>query len=147
MTPKVSVIIPCFNAEPYIGETLESVFAQSWPNIELIVVDDGSTDNSESVIRNTKQVCLIRQERRGAAAARNRDLAQSSGEFIQFLDADDILDPDKISLQMARLKERTDCVASAEWGRFYGTPSTTAFVREDNWEDLPSVEWLVRSRA
>jgi GT2 family glycosyltransferase len=147
MTPKVSVIIPCFNAEPYIGETLESVFAQSWPNIELIVVDDGSTDNSESVIRNTKQVCLIRQERRGAAAARNRGLAQSSGEFIQFLDADDILDPDKISLQMARLKERTDCVASAEWGRFYGTPSTTAFVREDNWEDLPSVEWLVRSRA
>lgn len=147
MTSKVSVIIPCFNAAAYIGETLGSVFAQTWPNVEVIVVDDGSTDNSAAVIKGFGSTKLIFQDRRGAAAARNRGWAEASGDFIQFLDADDIIDPDKISLQVARLRERPDCVASAEWGRFMGSPARTAFIREENWEDLSPLEWLVRSRA
>lgn len=147
MTPKVSVIVPCFNAEAYIGETLASVFAQTWPNVEVIVVDDGSTDGSTAVTKSYSSANLISQSRRGAAAARNRGLAEASGDFIQFLDADDIIDPDKLTLQMARLQDRPDCVASAEWGRFSGSPASTAFIPEKNWEDLPPLEWLVRSRT
>ncbi len=147
MTPKVSVVIPCYNAGSHIGETLDSVFAQTWPNIEVIVVDDGSTDDSAAVVKGHGSATLICQDNRGAAAARNRGLAESSGDFLQFLDADDIIDPDKISLQMARLHDRPDSVASAEWGRFSESPARTAFVREGNWEDLSPLEWLVRSRA
>jgi glycosyltransferase involved in cell wall biosynthesis len=147
MTPKVSVIIPCFNAGTYIGETLDSVFAQTWPKIEVIVVDDGSTDDSTAVVKGFGSAALICQDNKGAAAARNRGLAESSGDLLQFLDADDIIDPDKISLQMARLLDRPDSVASAEWGRFSESPARTAFVREENWKDLSPLEWLVRSRA
>jgi glycosyltransferase involved in cell wall biosynthesis len=144
MTPTVSVVIPCHNARSFIGETLDSVFAQTWPNIEVIVVDDGSTDGSAAVVKGFGSAGLVCQEQRGAAAARNRGLAEASGDFIQFLDADDIIDPDKISLQMARLRDRPDSVASAEWGRFRATPAEARFVRDENWEDLPPVEWLVR---
>jgi glycosyltransferase involved in cell wall biosynthesis len=99
------------------------------------------------VIKGFSAARLICQDRKGAAAARNRGLAESTGAFIQFLDADDIIDPDKINLQMARLQDAADCVASAEWGRFSESPADTVFVPERNWEDLPPVEWLVRSRA
>ena len=92
--PLVSVVIPCFNARPWIEETLASVKAQTHRNLEIIVVDDGSTDGSaewldEAGRRNVIQV--IHQENRGAAAARNAGLSRASGEFIQLLDADDIL--------------------------------------------------------
>ncbi len=126
---------------------MASVFDQTWPNIEVIVVDDCSTDNSVAVVEAFGSTTLIGQDRRGAAAARNFGLAESTGDFIQFLDADDIIDPDKISLQMARLQERPDCVASAEWGRFTGTSTHTEFVHDETWQDLSSLEWLVRSRA
>src|SRR5262245_61591228 len=103
--PLVSILIPCFNAERYIGETLESVFRQSWSSIEVIVVDDGSGDESAREIERFKTagVRLVRQENTGAAAARNRAYSESSGDFIQFLDADDLIDPKKIERQMARI--------------------------------------------
>ena len=149
MTPSVSVIIPCFNAERWIGETLESVFAQTWPNLEVIVVDDGSTDGSASVVEHFARanLTLVRQANRGAAAARNRGLAAATGEYIQFLDADDLIDSDKMAIQMTRLAPNPGCVASAEWGRFHDHPAETAFDPETNWQDLDPVEWLVRSRA
>jgi glycosyltransferase involved in cell wall biosynthesis len=148
MTPRVSVLIPCHDAAPYIAETLDSVLRQTWTNIEVIVVDDGSRDRSPVIVEGfaDRGVRLIRQPRRGAAAARNRAYEVSVGDFIQFLDADDLIDPDKIERQMSRLAGSRSAVASAEWGRFQGDPGATVFEPEANWEDLQPMEWLLRSR-
>jgi glycosyltransferase involved in cell wall biosynthesis len=147
--PTVSVLIPCYNAEKYISETIQSVLRQTWPKIEVVVVDDGSQDSSvqeiERFIRAGLQ--LIRQENRGAGAARNRAYRASSGKFIQFLDADDLIDAEKIERQMARIVDNPRCVASAEWGRFHSLPHETRFDPEPVWRDLDALDWLALSRA
>lgn len=147
--PKVSILIPCYNAGKYIGETLESVFRQTWPAIEVIVVDDGSKDRSVAEIDRftSAGVRLIRQENKGAGAARNRAYHASTGTFIQFLDADDLIDSSKIERQMARLFDHPRCIASAEWGRFHGSPKQTRFDPEPVWRDLGPLDWLALSRA
>lgn len=95
MTPRVSIIIPCFNKAPYVGEAINSALAQSYPNVEVIVVDDGSTDNSLAVIKDylNKGIKLIQQKNQGVCVARNNAISQSAGEYIVPLDADDILSP------------------------------------------------------
>jgi GT2 family glycosyltransferase len=143
--PLVSVLIPCFNAARYIGETLRSVRAQTYPNIETIVVDDGSTDASAAVVREFPDVILHQQPNAGVTAARNAAFARSRGEFIQYLDADDLLAPDKIELQMGRLRDRPLCVATAEWGRFYSDPAETQFKPDDTWADHDPRGWLALS--
>jgi glycosyltransferase involved in cell wall biosynthesis len=147
--PTVSVLIPCYNAEKYVSETLESVFRQTWPAIEVIVVDDGSQDGSAKEIERFKTagVRLIRQRNGGAGAARNRAYSASRGDFIQFLDADDLIDSEKIERQMTRIIDRSRCVASAEWGRFYSSPQETRFDPEPGWRDLDPLDWLALSRA
>src|SRR4051812_35758314 len=105
--PTVSVLIPCFNAAKYVGETLECVFRQTWPQIEVIVVNDGSTDESVAEIRRWRdpRLILLDGPNRGAAAARNGAFRRSTGDFIQYLDADDLIDANKIEQQMRRLAE------------------------------------------
>ena len=149
MTACVSVIIPCYNAEPYIGATLESVFAQTWPNLEVIVVDDGSTDGGAQVIKTFARdnLALIRQANQGQTAALNAGLGRASGDFVQYLDADDLIDRDKIEIQLTRLMDNPGCVASATWGRFYDTPENTRFKSEDVSRDLGSLDWLAMSRG
>jgi glycosyltransferase involved in cell wall biosynthesis len=146
--PLVSVLIPCYNAEKYVGETLDSVLAQTWRNLEIIVVDDGSTDGSAAVVARyaDRGVQLIRQSNRGQTAALNMCLQHATGEYVQYLDADDLIGPDKIAVQMARLLDEPACVASCEWGRFYGEAAQISFEYESNWCDLDPVEWLTRSR-
>ena len=98
----VSIIIPCYNAEAYIGDAISSALAQTYPSTEVIVVDDGSTDGSLGVIRSFGE--RVRWEtgpRRGAPHARNRGLHLARGLWVQFLDADDLLAPTKIAMQMA----------------------------------------------
>lgn len=93
----VSVVIPCFNAGAWIGDCIQSALDQTWSDTEIIVIDDGSTDNSREVIASFGD--RVRHEfgsNRGGAAARNRGLALARGEWIQFLDADDLLMPDCI---------------------------------------------------
>lgn len=147
MTPLVSIIIPCFNAERWLAETLESALAQTWPEKEIILVDDGSTDGSLALARKfePRGVVVITQSNAGAAAARNTGLVRARGEFIQFLDADDLLAPDKIEKQVRLLQERgTDCLATCAWSRFTTDPAAgkldpgTAL-----WRDLAPVDWLV----
>lgn len=147
--PKVSVLIPCYNAVKYVGETLETVFSQTWPEIEVIVVDDGSTDRSADVVRSFARanLRLIQQPNRGQTAALNVCVSQATGDFVQYLDADDLLQPDKIARQMQRLLDAPRCIASAEWGRFYRTPQETRFCEEPVWRDLAPIDWLVLSRA
>ena len=102
--PLVSVLIPCFNNEPHVGEAIESALAQTHPRIEVIVIDDGSSDGSVGVLESFGQrIAWETGPNRGACVARNRAFALSSGEFIQYLDADDRLRPEKISLQLVPL--------------------------------------------
>jgi len=146
MAPLVSILVPCYNAEPWLAETLQSVLAQTWPRKEIVVVDDGSRDNSAALARSFSgpNVLVQTQPNRGAAAARNRAFAACSGDFIQYLDADDLLAPDKIETQVRRLEqEGTDCLASCRWGRFHTRVEETWFVPEPFWTDLPPVDWLV----
>jgi glycosyltransferase involved in cell wall biosynthesis len=147
--PTVSVLIPCHNAEKYVGETIESVLRQTWPAMEVIVVDDGSKDRSVTEINcfRTVGIRLIRQENRGAGAARNCAYQNSTGNFIQFLDADDLIDSKKIERQMTRIINRPRCVASAEWGRFYNSPNETRFDAGSVWHDLDPLDWLALSRT
>jgi glycosyltransferase involved in cell wall biosynthesis len=144
----VSILIPCYNAERWLAETLESAMGQTWAKKEIIVVDDGSTDNSRKILKSFKPrgLKVLEQENRGASAARNRALSQAQGEFIQFLDADDLIAPDKIEIQMNRLSESDPgCLAFGAWGRFYDSSHNTKFVPEPIWKDLLPVDWLITS--
>lgn len=100
----ISVIIPVFNCEKYISAALESVFRQGYPHIEVIVIDDGSTDSTYSVLsRFGDKIRVIREENKGQSAARNVGIKNARGTIIGFLDADDIWPDDHISLMLPYL--------------------------------------------
>jgi glycosyltransferase involved in cell wall biosynthesis len=144
--PLVSVIIPCHNAAPWLAETLGSALAQTWAEKEIMLIDDGSTDNSLALARTfeARGVRVLSQSRRGAAAARNTGMREARGDFLQFLDADDLLSPDKISAQVRLLAAATPGhVASCAWGRFAGTPQEARFVDELVFRDLSPLEFLL----
>ena len=105
ITPKISVIVPLFNQEDYVGEALESILAQEYPNLEIIVIDDGSSDNSFRVAAEYESVMVLSQKNRGPSAARNRGIQTSKGELVAFLDADDLWPSRKISIQLKPLIE------------------------------------------
>ncbi len=104
-TPLVSIIIPVYNSEPYLRETIQSALDQTWEPKEIIIVNDGSTDNSFEIAKSfeSKQVKVFTQENRGASAARNKGLREAKGDYIQFLDGDDLLMPNKVALQVNQL--------------------------------------------
>lgn len=107
--PKVSVIIPAYNVAPYIGETLDSVFAQTFADYEVIVINDGSPDTEElerALARFVDRVSYLKQENRGASAARNTGLRAAQGEFVAFLDADDLWLPNYLGEQIKFMTER-----------------------------------------
>jgi glycosyltransferase involved in cell wall biosynthesis len=109
--PRVSVIIPVYNLAPYLPEAIESALAQTLPpdDVEILVVDDGSTDGSGEIGRRyAPRVRVLRQENRGLAAARNAGLRATSAPFVNFLDADDRLFPDKLAAQLALFDRRPD---------------------------------------
>lgn len=122
--PKVSILIPLYNSEEYIAETIDSCLNQTYQNIEIIIVDDGSKDSSLDIVRRYEDkyqnIKVDAQKNSGAAATRNRAFELSTGNYIQYLDADDLLHPDKIRLQMEILKT-TDArtLAFGRWGTFH----------------------------
>lgn len=144
--PTVSIVIPCYNAEPWVAATLESALAQTCPDKEIILVDDGSRDRGLDVARSyvSRGVTVIAQANRGAAAARNRGLEVARGEFIQFLDADDLLAPDKIERQLAVARAQGPLsLLSGQWGRFEQTIAATQFRPEALCRDDDPVDWVV----
>lgn len=112
----ISVIIPCFNAELWIRESLNSIIIQGLQNIEIIVIDDGSTDESAKIIeKEFPDAHLIRTKNQGASKTRNLGTEISKGEFIQYLDADDLLAPGKLKLQLEILENSGADVAYGDW--------------------------------
>ena len=106
--PRVTIIIPCFNGEPYLAEALASAVGQTYDNIEIVFVDDGSTDRSLEVARDFPQVRIVSQPNAGSSAARNTGLGVSEGEFVLFLDADDRLVADAVQSHLDGFAQRPD---------------------------------------
>ena len=138
----VSILIPAFNAEKWIAEALQSALSQTWHATEVIVVDDGSTDRTNAIARQFP-VRVVRQENQGAPAARNTAYALSSGEFIQWLDADDVLAPDKIQRQMEHTGDPR-VLLSSTWAQFMFRRSIAQPKPNALWVDLSPREWLLR---
>lgn len=145
MTPLVSILVPCYNAAPWLAQTLDSALAQTWPHCETIVVDDGSTDDSLAIARSFegRGVRVYSQQNRGACAARNRARLAARGEFIQYLDADDLLLPDKIARQVAAMATTGKSVplVSGEWARFRGDPTSATAYPDALWSNHDAVTW------
>ena len=144
--PLVSILIPSRNAERWLAETLASALGQTWTNREIILVDDGSTDGSLALARSyeAQGVRVIAQPNFGASAARNRAFRESRGDLLQFLDADDLLSPDKIERQVAELTRRpVGTVASCAWGRFTTDPAQAVFVDDTVYRDFLPIDFLV----
>jgi glycosyltransferase involved in cell wall biosynthesis len=126
--PKVSVIIPCYNAMPYLSETVDSVLRQTYTNFEIIIIDDGSSDKTvEWASQLTDpRIKLISQENKGAAGARNTGIANSQGEYIAFLDADDLWEPTKLEKQVQCLDKNSSVGLVHTWIAFvdaHGKPT------------------------
>ena len=129
--PLVSVIVPSYNAEPWIERTLASVLGQTHRHLEVIVVDDGSSDATVERLRACPdpRLRVIEQANAGACVARNRALAEASGDYIQYLDADDLLSPDKIERQVALLQDApAGCLAVS--GTVYFQDGTDPWTQE-----------------
>ncbi len=119
----VSVIIPCYNAERWVGEAVTSCLQQTYQPMEIIVVDDGSTDGSRDVLRSFgARIRWEAMEHRGGSQARNRGFSLSAGSYIQFLDADDYLLPEKIERQVSCLEETGAEVVYGDWRHQYHEP-------------------------
>jgi glycosyltransferase involved in cell wall biosynthesis len=148
MSPRVSIIIPCRNGVAWLGEAIESCLGQTWANLQIIVVDNGSTDGSFDLAKRyeARGVTALACERAGASAARNVGLKRADGDLIQFLDADDLLDCDKIRRQVERLNAAPAAsVASGAWARFAHDPSQAVFTPEAVWRDFGPEEFLIAS--
>src|SRR5271169_3846889 len=148
MKPLVSILIPAYNAEPWISDTIQSAIAQTWPRKEIIVVDDGSKDRTAAVAQRfaSSEVTVVSVENQGAAAARNHALQLSQGNYIQWLDADDLLAPDKIERQLAALQDFDSrrVLLSSPWAYFNYRTNCARFVPSSLWQDLSPLEWFLR---
>jgi glycosyltransferase involved in cell wall biosynthesis len=115
--PLVSVIIPVYNADRTLLETVDSVQNQTLTNIEIIIINDGSTDRTLDIIQNISdaRVKVFSYKNGGLPTARNRGIAQATGEFISFIDADDLWTPDKLARQLAALEAHPEAAVAYSW--------------------------------
>ena len=147
MASLVSILIPAYNAEPWIAETIRSALGQTWPHKEIIIVDDGSKDGTVAVAQRfaPEGVRVVRQQNQGASAARNTAFSLCQGDYIQWLDADDLLAANKIELQMAEVAKVGDArrLISSPWAHFIFRPHKAEFIETGLWKNLSPVEWLL----
>jgi glycosyltransferase involved in cell wall biosynthesis len=148
MQPLVSILVPAYNAEHWIADTLESAVGQTWPRKEIIVVDDGSTDGTGEVARRfaSKNVKVVSTSNQGLSAAVNNAYRVCQGDYIQELDADDILARDKIERQLAALREADSdrILLSSSMAFFYYRTRHARYLETSLCQDLSPVEWLLR---
>jgi glycosyltransferase involved in cell wall biosynthesis len=159
--PLVSFVVPVYNGERFIGSALESIFAQDYEPFEVIVVDDGSTDRSGEIAETFGDVTVVRQPNAGPAAARNAGIGVAGGEFVAIHDADDLLPPSKLALQVTYLLEHpeTACVLGRQkwidpppglqrdpiYGELDGIPMPSAVFRSDALREIGGYDDSFRS--
>ena len=144
----VSIIMPLHNAEKYVAEAIKSVIAQTYIYWELIIVNDGSTDNSLTVAKQfeSEKIKIFDQENQGASAARNFGYKQSKGTCIKFFDADDIINPLMLEEQVKLATQYPESIISAKWGRFFNDDITTFQLSpEECWQNMKPVDWICSS--
>lgn len=140
--PRVTTIIPCHNDARWVGRAIESALTQTYRDHEVLVVDDGSSDDTPAVLaRYEARARLMRQPNRGVAAARNTGIAHATGEFLAFLDADDVFAPDKVARQVAVLEQ--DARAGLIYTDVWETPSHGAARRRVTPRRFPPDRYLV----
>ncbi len=143
----VSILIPAFNSREWIAKTIESALAQTWPHSEIVVVDDGSTDETLAIAQRyaSERVLVLSQSNQGAAVARNTALTACQGDYIQWLDADDLLAPDKIEKQVNAASEIDNrrVLLSAAWAHFNYRITSAKFVATPLWADHGPLDWLL----
>lgn len=148
MAQLVSILIPAYNAEKWISDTIKSSLNQTWPKKEIIIVDDGSTDNTLQIARQfeSKSVKVMTQENVGACVARNKALSFAQGDYIQWLDADDLLAHDKISQQLKENEsgKNTRTLLTSAFGTFYYRHQKARFIPNSLWQDLEPIEWILK---
>ena len=147
MQELVSIIIPAYNAERWLSETIRSALNQTWPHKEIIIVDDGSTDNTLTTAKQfeSKIVKVVGQENAGASAARNKGLSLAQGGYVQWLDADDLLAPDKIMTQLKHADRGNESrtLFTSSFGTFFFCYQRAKFMPTSLWRDLSPIDWLV----
>jgi glycosyltransferase involved in cell wall biosynthesis len=144
-TPRISVIIPTYNCQDYILQAIKSVLTQTDCDFELLVIDDGSTDQTKTVLQPYQNhLRYIYQSNQGVAAARNHGISQARGELIAFLDADDYFLPHKLAAQVARFDAEPDLgIVHSGWLRV--TPNGEPLKQIKPWEYVPELNlenWL-----
>jgi len=146
--PLVSILISAYNAERWLAQTLESAVGQTWPRKEIILVNDGSRDRTLEIAERfaSQGVMVISTENRGLSAGINCAYRNSHGDYIQFLDADDVLARDKIEQQLAALRsgDSQRLLLSSPWAYFYHRVRAGQWFRNSLWGDLSPIEWLLR---
>ena len=135
--PLVSIVMPVYNSEAFVAEALDSALAQDYEPFELIAVDDGSTDRSAAIVQSYPNVHYILQENSGPSAARNVGIEASRGEILAFVDADDVVPANKLSVQVGYLLEHPDAVCVL--GRQHWINPPEGLARDPVWGDLDGI--------
>lgn len=145
--PMVSVIMPAYNAEPFISEAIDSILAQTFDNFELIILDDGSHDNTASIVLSYQdsRIRFIHKENEGVARTLNKGVREAKGEFIWRHDADDISLPDKLQLEMEFMAKHPNCLLVATQVAFMTERGKVAWNKKqpkDNWLGKEGHKWV-----
>jgi len=139
--PLVSIIIPCFNSEGFVSETIESALNQTYTKTEILLIDNNSTDNTLNILkniqaRNQDRIRVFEEKRKGAPAARNKGLAEAKGDWVQFLDSDDILLPEKILNQVSLISPSFNNIVVGNYRIKKGIFSKKVKYETDAWVGL-----------
>jgi len=145
---KVSIIIPLYNSEAYIAQTIDSCLAQTHDNIEIIVIENGSTDQGYQVVKSIddKRLSVFQITTPNAAAARNYGFQKATGTYVMFLDADDVLVPNKIELQIAALSAKPEgWIACCAWAKFKTNTKEAVISPQKVWNIQNPIDWCLQS--
>ena len=143
----ITIIIPIYNAENYLIGCIQSCLNQTYKELEIIAVENGSSDKSWEVLStiHDHRITKIQIGKANASIARNRGLDLATGKYIMFLDADDILSPNKVELQVNELEKNPNCVASCTWTKFTNVIDDGVIQEQAVWRERNPLEWLRKS--